>query len=762
MTSYVFPGQGSQKLGMGSTLFDEFRQLELKASAILGYSVEQLCLQGPISQLNQTQYTQPCLFFVNALHYLKYLKEGGQQPQYLAGHSLGEYNALFAAGAFDLETGLRLVQKRGELMSQAKNGAMAAVIGMDAQQVRQTLEQLSVTTLDVANFNSPTQTVISGIAEDINKVAEDFRCITNVKYVILPVSAAFHSRYMQNAAEAFSQFLKGFAFSSLKIPVIANVTARPYDGSNTTAISNLLSQQICSQVNWNDSVRYLMGKGESQFIEIGPGKVLNKLIEQIRKDQTPLIIDNTPAPVIAAEPVMAAEPTSAKSFSALHLGADSFKLDYGLKYAYVAGSMYKGIASANMVIAMGKAKLLGFLGTGGMKIEQVQSDLNQIQGALTNGESYGVNLLSNLDQPEMEEQLVALYIRQGVKILEASAFMQMTPALVWFRLKGAKRLANGQVVAAHSIIAKVSRPEVAQQFMSPAPLALVNALKQKGLLSEQEAACQPYLPVSTDICVEADSGGHTDKGTIFALLPAIQYLRERLMSQFHYTKAIRIGAAGGIGTPQAAVAAFMLGAEFILTGSINQCTVEAGTSDEVKALLQSANVQDTTYAPSGDMFELGAQIQVLKKGLFFPARANKLYDLYRQYDAIEALNPKIREQIENKYFKRSFAQVWQETATYYRQANPDELAKAEKNPKAKMALIFRWYFVHTARLALQGSRDQKVDYQVHCGPALGAFNQWVQGTELENWQNRRVDLIGELLMQQTASLLSNRFEQLFN
>lgn len=190
-----------------------------------------------------------------------------------------------------------------------------------------------------------------------------------------------------------------------------------------------------------------------------------------------------------------------------------------------------------------------------------------------------------------------------------------------------------------------------------------------------------------------------------------------------------------------------------MTGSINQCTVEAGTSDEVKDLLQQMNVQDTEYAPAGDMFEMGARVQVLKKGLFFPARSNKLYDLYRQYNSIDEIDDKTKAQIQEKYFKRSFESVYETVRTRY----PQVVEKAERNPKYKMALIFRWYFSYSTRLALQGDQENKVDYQIHCGPALGAFNQWVKGTKLEDWRNRHVDEIAEKLMTETAALLNRRF-----
>jgi trans-AT polyketide synthase, acyltransferase and oxidoreductase domains len=237
-------------------------------------------------------------------------------------------------------------------------------------------------------------------------------------------------------------------------------------------------------------------------------------------------------------------------------------------------------------------------------------------------------------------------------------------------------------------------------------------------------------------------------------------LRDRMMQRYGFAKRIRVGAAGGIGTPQAAAAAFVMGADFILTGSINQCTVEAGTSDMVKDILQGLRIQDTEYVPAGDMFEIGAKCQVVKRGSLFPARANKLYELYRRYASLEEIEAATRQQIQEKYFKRSFGEVWEETRAYYQRAFPEALREIESNPKRMMALIFRWYFVHTTRLALQGRAQERVDFQIHCGPAMGSLNQWLEGTEYESWRNRHVVQLGETLMSGTARFLGHRLSHL--
>ncbi|HEX9627868.1 MAG TPA: PfaD family polyunsaturated fatty acid/polyketide biosynthesis protein [Acidiferrobacterales bacterium] len=444
--------------------------------------------------------------------------------------------------------------------------------------------------------------------------------------------------------------------------------------------------------------------------------------------------------------------------AAERLGSASFKREYGLKYAYLSGAMYRGIASKELVVSMGKAGLLGFLGTGGLSLDRIRSDIESIQKELSQGQAYGMNLICDVSDPSMEMKTVEVYLEKGIQRIEASAFMQITPALVYYRLKGLEKKPNGTLECRHKILAKVSRPEVAKAFMSPAPERIVTKLLSQNKITPEQAQWAESMPMANDICVEADSGGHTDQGVATVLLPAIQSLRKEMGMD---ERNLRIGLAGGIGTPQAVAAAFAMGADFVLTGSINQCTVESGMSSAVKDLLQDINVQDTAYAPAGDMFEMGSKIQVLKKGLFFPARANRLFMLYSHYNALEEIPETIRKQLEDKYFKKSFETIWQETKTYLEgRGKTEEIEKAQRHPKYKMALVFRWYFGYSIRLAFSGDDKNQVDYQVHTGPALGAFNQWVKGTEWESWRARHVDQIAYKLMKDAAILLVGRLQEL--
>jgi malonyl CoA-acyl carrier protein transacylase len=288
MIAVIFPGQGSQTRGMGEGLFDgvrEYATAEKDVDAILGYSMRKLCLQDPDNRLKQTQYTQPSLYVVNALHYLKAVSQG-LSPAFVAGHSLGEYNALLAAGVFDFMTGLQLVKKRGELMSLAKNGGMAAVIGLSATMIAQVIRDSGLTTIDIANFNSPSQTVVSGPVEDIRRAGSLFEKAGARMYMPLQVSAAFHSRYVADAAKSFADFLVPLSFAAPKIPVIANVTATPYPTDNASeSVKSLLVSQITRAVQWSQTIGFLVKQGVNEFKEVGPGNVLIRLVQQIQQEK---------------------------------------------------------------------------------------------------------------------------------------------------------------------------------------------------------------------------------------------------------------------------------------------------------------------------------------------------------------------------------------------------------------------------------------------------------------------------------------------
>jgi trans-AT polyketide synthase/acyltransferase/oxidoreductase domain-containing protein len=758
---------------MGSGLFGAFPELVRRADEVLGYSVERLCLEDPDGLLGQTQYTQPALFVVGALSFLQRARRG--RPDRVAGHSLGEYVALFAAEAFDFETGLHLVQRRGELMSRAIGGGMAAVVGLAEDAVTGLVGTAGIPLVSVANFNSPRQVVVAGPREAIQRFGAQVERVGGT-CVPLPVSGAFHSPLMAEAAAEFARCLDGFQLSDPSLAVVSNVHARPYRPGE---IRENLVAQITSPVRWTESVRYLLSAGEEELVEVGPGNVLSRLVEAIRREPPthvrarpapePPPPDRTEARNGAGGPALVgvarAQPGEAPGevqperlpLTGESLGDAAFRSDHGLRFAYATGAMARGIASVELVATAARAGLLSFFGSGGLELHAVERAVSALQQRLPASRGWGVSLPHRRDDPEAEEKLVELLVAREVRLVEASGFAGITPALVRYRAQGLRRSAGGGVEILNRVVAKVRRPEPADAFLSPAPAALVDALVRRGLLTLEQKALLARVPMADDLCAESDAGVYPEGATAFALLPAIRRLRDRAQRQHGHARRVRVGAAGGIGTPEAVAAAFLLGADFVLTGSINQCTAEAGTSDAAKDLLQQMSVQDTEAAPAGEAFELGGKVRVLRRGLFFARRAHRLHELYRFHESLDAIDAPTRGQLEGRYFRKTFDEVYE----HVKASHPaHDIAKAERDPKHKMALVFRWYLARSSELALGGGPGSTVDFQIACGPALGTFNDWVKGTPLEDWRSRHVDEIGRRLMFEAADHLNGRLETL--
>lgn len=793
MKSYLFPGQGAQFMGMGGTLFKEFPEYTAIADRVLGYSIEELCLKNSSRLLDTTAYTQPALYVVNVLSYLKELRDSGEAPDFVAGHSLGEYSALYAAGVFDFETGLKIVQKRGALMNTATGGGMAAVIGLTEEAIHRILADHRLDKLDVANLNTPTQIALSGLMEDVQAAKEIFEQNGASAYVVLNVSGAFHSRYMRSSALQFQEFLSQFEFAPPSIPVIANLTARPYSIGDAV---HYMTEQMVSSVKWSESVRYLMGRHpEMELTQIGPGHVIAGLVSKIKREAEPLIVDdaaearllfaesastaeaetapeaakpvatvealNTAEPVVveapAADFTVEPEPVQTQeealvqtAFTGTRLGSAAFKQRYGLEYAYLLGGMNDGISSSELVVQAGKTGCLAFLGAGGMKPAELAEAIRHIRRELGNSKSIGVAVTYHPIYPNREEELLDLLLREKIQLVEASSYLTLTPALVKYRLLGLTRAEDGTVHRANRIIAKVSRPDIATLFMLPAPARIVDKLLADRQITAEQAELARLVPVADDLCAAGDSAGPTDQANLISLLPTLLRLKKELSRTFAPVQEMHIGAAGGIGTPEAAAGVFLMGADFILTGSINQCTVESGASPEVKELLEQVNVYDMAYVPSLELFELGGKAQVLKKGLFFSARANKLYELYRNTGSIAQLDSKTKSQLEDKYFGQPMTDVLE---ICKRGMSAEERAAVQGDSKQQLAAVFKWYIAKGKASAIAGESGNKVNYSIMCGPAMGAFNQWVKGTPLEAWRHRRAGEIAVKMMNGAAQII---------
>jgi trans-AT polyketide synthase, acyltransferase and oxidoreductase domains len=439
------------------------------------------------------------------------------------------------------------------------------------------------------------------------------------------------------------------------------------------------------------------------------------------------------------------------------LGSAGFKKAFGIRYAYMAGSMANGIASEDLVIAMGQRGFLSSFGAAGLPLERIREAIRRIHWALPQG-PYLFNLIYNPADPASEMACAQLYLEAGLRAIEASAYVDLSSALVYYRLAGVRQDDTGRPIATNRIIAKVSRVEVARRFLEPAAKRIVQGLVEQGLISEKQALLAEQLPVADAITVEADSAGHTDNQSLVCAFPLIRKAVEEARRK--YGRPIYVGAGGGIGTADAAAAAFLLGADYVVTGSVNQSCVESGASTLVKEMLSKAGMGDVAMAPAGDMFEMGAKVQVLRKGTLFSVRAQKLYDFYTRYSSLDAIPAPEKNQLEQQILGKPIAQVWEETKAYLSKRNPGRLEKAEHDANLKMALVFRWYLGLSSDWANSGSEDRKQDFQIWCGPAMGAFNDWVRGSYLEQPGNRRIADVAHHIMSGAAHCYRLSLERL--
>jgi trans-AT polyketide synthase/acyltransferase/oxidoreductase domain-containing protein len=433
------------------------------------------------------------------------------------------------------------------------------------------------------------------------------------------------------------------------------------------------------------------------------------------------------------------------------LGDPAFKKAHGVKYAYVVGAMANGITSVELVEAASAAGGLGIFGAAGLPLPVVEKALDRLQQSLGD-KPYGSNLIHSPNEPDLEEGIVDLYLRKGMRRASASAYLGLTLPLLKFRFSGICRRENGEIHVPQQVLGKVSRVEVAEKLLSPPPDKMLRELVERGDLTAQQAEWAALMPVAEDLTAEADSGGHTDNRPALSLVPTMIALRDEKQRLYGDRVTLRVGAAGGISTPASACAAFAMGASYILTGSVNQSCVESGSSDIVREMLCKAGQADVAMAPAADMFEMGVQVQVLKWGTMFPVRAKKLYQLYRDYGSLEELPAAERSVLEKSFFRQTLEEVWADTHKFFQTRDPRQNERASADPKHKMALVFRSYLGRASGWANAGIADRKVDYQVWCGPAMGAFNQWVGDTFLAEPKARNAGLVARNILAGAAYL----------
>ncbi|MCX5381493.1 PfaD family polyunsaturated fatty acid/polyketide biosynthesis protein [Streptomyces sp. NBC_00091] len=434
------------------------------------------------------------------------------------------------------------------------------------------------------------------------------------------------------------------------------------------------------------------------------------------------------------------------------LGDQEFTRTHGARFPYVAGEMAHGISGTALVSEMAHAEMLAFLGSAGLSPERLERVLGQLADRLGARRNWGANLIHQPESPALEDETAAVLLRARVPRISVSAYMTLTSAVVRCAATGLRRDPGGRIRRGAAVFAKVSRPEVAEQFMSPAPAELLRLLVGRGQLTADEARLAERVPVAEDVTVEADSGGHTDGRPLGVVLPEVLALRDELAARLRLERPVRVGAAGGLGDPASVAAAFALGAAYVVTGTVNQMSVEAAISDRAKALLAEARVTDVGMAPSSDMFEIGAKVQVLRRGTLFAARAGRLQRLYERYASLEALPDATTTALEREVLGSPVAEVWEATRAYWSVRDPAVIARAEADPRHRMALVFRWYLGSSSVWAIDGRPDRVADYQVWCGPAAGAFNRWTAGSFLADPSARTVTQIARNLMQGAAVL----------
>lgn len=418
-----------------------------------------------------------------------------------------------------------------------------------------------------------------------------------------------------------------------------------------------------------------------------------------------------------------------------NLGDASLKRLLKIRYPYIVGAMANAITSVEMVAKAGRAGMLGFFGAAGLTLAEIETAIDRLFRELGNS-PFGLNLIHSPQDPALESGTVDLYLRRGVNLVSASAYLDLTLPLVYFRIKGIEQTPGGAIVCPNRIVAKVSRIEVARKFFSPPPEKLIKCLFDQNLISEKEASLARFIPMADAMTAEADSGGHTDNRPAISLLPTMIALRDEISANFRYNSPPKVGLGGGISTPYSTAAAFAMGAAFVLAGSIHQACIESGTSQTVREMLARTQQADVAMAPSADMFEMGVKVQVLKRGTLFPFRAARLYELYSRYESLEDIPVKDRVVLERDFFHCRFDEEWEQTRSFFMERDPKQIERVEGDPKHKMALLFRSYLGRSSIWAKTGETTRKIDYQIWCGPSMGAFNEWAKGSFLEESQNR--------------------------
>ena len=482
----------------------------------------------------------------------------------------------------------------------------------------------------------------------------------------------------------------------------------------------------------------------------------DQLIESITRPRAPVRLNRNGDDTFSISTLTNTKTNGQMILPPIHpewLGDRAFSAAHGCRFNYVVGEMARGIATAQMVVEAVRAGCAGFFGSAGLSLPDIEAGLIEIKSQLTPQQTaWGANLIHAPQQPGHEAAVIDLFLKHGVHRVSASAFMALSREIVRYTALGLRAGKNGEIVRTNHVFAKVSRAEIATHFMTPPPDKILAQLVSSGAITQVQAELARQVPVAAEITAEADSGGHTDNRTATALFTSLSLARDRVCAKTGIDpNTIRIGLAGGLGTPSALAAAFQMGAAYVLTGSVNQSATSSGLSQAGRAMLAKAGPADVMMTPAADMFEQGVEVQVLKRGTLFAMRGRRLHALYRSGKGYDELSQKDQDWLTD-ILGEPFETAWQDTYAFIRKANPKEAARAEQDGNKRLALVARRYLFMGAQWAREGTSDRMADFQIWCGPAMGAFNEWVAGSCLEPIEARTIKQIAWNLLEGAARI----------
>lgn len=593
MNVLMFPGQGAQYKGMGAELFDAYPSLVEEADEVLGYSVRTLCLDDPGRKLVDTRFTQPAIFVVSTLAHRRYLDDGGAAGDACIGHSLGEYSALHAAGMLGFADALRLVQRRGALMAEIQGGAMCAVIGLEMASLDALLGESGLA-VDIANHNSFQQIVLSGPQSDIEQAQALLgQRHPDCRVVRLRVSGAFHSRMMQPAAQQFEEPLAATRFFAPTTEVIANCSVSAYTPANA---ASLLARQLVSPVRWLETIQQLLDRGATDFVELGPGEVLGRLLTEIRKHHT------SRAPFDPG-PVPHRETGADAAFRLPAPAPATFASRWGSRSACVAGCIGAHATTPALLAALADEGVACFAPSAGLPVAAVSATLTSARQHTTAQHSdalIGLNVCADDDRQEM----INLALRCDVSALEVAGFHTADIALIRYRLAGGTDLNDRP---RNRLLAKVRSLDAALAFARPLPEAQITDLLNDASINDTEARLLARFPIADAICLDGSGWREPIRGQVARATDLLDSVRDALDTEH----AVALGLCGGMTTPTQIAAAWAAGADFVVLGSILHLCRESGTSNNDREALASARPEGFRKVLDGSGLAFGLQTSVV-------------------------------------------------------------------------------------------------------------------------------------------------------